>query len=239
MSEFTGPMTTGGTGTYTVGGVIKLTGFKEIHDALLQLPKEIKNRIMNKAMRAGNEIFLSAIRTRAPKGTGLYKGQKKGHVANAAYISRSKWTGEGVTMGIGMRRDVGFNWHFLEFGTGTWYRGTGKSVRGEYRIPKEKNTSKGPLAFISKSGKMFSKSGMTSSSTSSYKRFLTMGEGEFAKAGTSQYWILHHAHHPGIRPRPFIRPAFDENVQAAIASVKAIAGSEIEKDFLKRTKKAA
>lgn len=211
MTEFTGAMTTGGKGAYTEGGTIKVHGLKEVYDALQKLPQEVRESIMNKAMREGAKIILEAIKVKAPKGTGLYKGKPKGHVGDAAYITRAKWEFGNVTIGIKMNRNKGFNWHFLEFGTGSYYQGTGtKSKRREYRIPKK--IGGGPIAF---------------------QALIAGATGE--ERGMSQYVIRHHGMHPGIKPRPFIRPAFHQNINSVIERIKTVTKDGIEKQFAKDT----
>lgn len=211
MAGFTGPITTGGKGAYTEGGTIKIHGLKEVYDALQKLPQEVRQSIMNKAVREGSKILVQAIKRKAPRGTGLYKGKFKGHVGDAAYITRAKWDFGVITMGIAMNRKKGFNWHFLEFGTGLYYRGTGtKSKRREYRIPKKIGGK--PIAF---------------------QALIAGATGE--ERGMSQYVIRHHGMHPGIRPRPFIRPAFNENVHSVIERIKTVATEGIEKQFAKDT----
>ena len=235
MAEFFGPMTRGGKGFYTgaplfqrgPSGIIKLTGFKELYNALQKLPQLVREKIMNKSMGEGCKIILQAAKAKAPRGSGLYKGKSKGgHLADAMYVSRAKWDFGNITLGLAIRRNQGFMAHWIEFGTGLFYTGTGKSVRKPYRIPKE--SKKGVIAFPAKWGSL---------GGPSYKSFLTKSEGAFAQSmsGGSNYQILHHAYHPGIRPRPFIRPAFDENVQGVINKIGIVTKTEIEKEFEKRT----
>ena len=150
--------------------MIRIDGLSELHKQLQTLPARIERNVMSGAINQGINIFRDAakanvenrdvkkaIRSRSVKG-------KPGQIIREVYI-----------------KDV-FYAKFLEFGTASYYTGSGKTVGGPYEIkPKGKSLS----------------------------RNFGTEEKHFASSV-----------HPGVKPRPFMRPSFDVNKNRAIDAVK-------------------
>jgi HK97 gp10 family phage protein len=152
---------------------VKVTGLKELQEAMQQLPARVERNILSGAIAAGTRVILAETKARAPTSdikTALQSKQKKGRkgeVIREIYINPK-------------RGDNPFYARFFEFGTASYYVGTGRTVGGPYSIPKQP-------------GK------------------LKIGE-DFVSGQVT---------HPGIKPQPFMRPAFDVKSEEAIRTMAA------------------
>lgn len=153
----------------------QVQGLKELHNMLQQLPVRIERNIMRGAIRAGANVYRDAARLAAPVDDGLLKRSIKTGSTN---VKRGK-----VVVNIGT--DLYYA-RMVEFGTASFYTGTGRSVKKPYKIPK-----------TSKSGK----------TTKRLKKALKFGN-----------VIVNSVTHPGIRPQPFMRKAFDGASDQAVST---------------------
>jgi HK97 gp10 family phage protein len=96
--------------------------------------------------------------------------------------------------------------HLIEYGTASFYRGKGKTVGKPYII--RAKDSKGKQLSV----------GLK-------RRALKIGA-----------TMVDQVTHPGIRPKPFVRPAFDESQGAALNAVVQYMRTRIPKEFKKARK---
>jgi HK97 gp10 family phage protein len=151
---------------------IGVEGLAELDAKLKTLSVKVETNILRGAVRAGQKVVLDKVRADVPTDSGALKKSV-----------RLKADRKALKRGV-VRADVTAGdktaWyaHLIEFGTGSFYEGTGgKSVRRPYVI--KAKTSSGAEA-----------------STGAKRRSLRIG-GSFVSQVT----------HPGIRPQPFMRPA--------------------------------
>ena len=165
---------------------VEIAGLSELNKLLQELPVRIERNIIQSGIRNAANIFRDRARANAPQENGILKkaiktavNTKYGLTKATIYIDRTKrYT---VRVGSGKnkttRSSTAFYAHFIEFGTGTFYSGSGsRSKRQPYKIPKPG------------------------------KKRLTMPDGGVRTS----------VEHPGIRPQPFMRPAFDGGQNQAL-----------------------
>lgn len=150
---------------------VQINGLAELQRQLQTLPARIERNVMSGAISQGINVFRDSARQMANDQT-LRKAIRSRNVkAKAGQIVREVYV-----------KDV-FYAKFLEFGTASYYIGSGKSVRKPYDInPKNKKS-------------------LSANINGTQKNF----------AGAT---------HLGIKPRPFMRPAFDQNINQALERVR-------------------
>lgn len=103
-------------------GTVQLTGFKELHDALLKLPDRVAKNALRAAVNAGASTIKKQVLANAPTDTGLLKKniyQKQIREASGQY---RQTFAVGVRQGRarnkdGSKKELPFYWRFMEFGT--------------------------------------------------------------------------------------------------------------------------
>ena len=153
----------------------RVQGLKELHTMLQQLPVRIEKNIMRGAIRAGANVYRDSARQAAPVDDGILKRSIKTGSTN---VKKGRVV---VTVGTDL-----YYARMVEFGTASFYTGTGRSVKKPYKIPK-----------TSKSGKITKR---------------------LKKAIKFNGVIVNNVTHPGIRPQPFMRKAFDGASDQAVAT---------------------
>jgi HK97 gp10 family phage protein len=93
--------------------------------------------------------------------------------------------------------------HMVEFGTASFYTGKGKTVGKPYIIKAKDSTG-------------------TELSTGNKRRALKIGA-----------TMVNQVTHPGIRPRPFMRPAFDQSKDQALKVMADYIKTRIPKELKK------
>jgi len=156
---------------------VKIEGLAELDKILKQLPAKIEGKIVRGGLNAASRVIRDAAKSKAPVDDGDLR--KSIRVSSKIDRRRGKITSK-VTAG---NKEV-FYAHFIEYGTASYYTGTGDSVRTSYNI-------KGPLK--------------------------------------TSFGVFESVKHPGIRPQPFMRPAFDQNVDKAVIAFR--------QEIVKRLKK--
>jgi HK97 gp10 family phage protein len=153
----------------------QVQGLKELHQMLQQLPVRIERNIMRGAIRAGANVYRDAAKLAAPVDDGILKRSIKTGSTN---VKKGRVV---VTVGTDL-----YYARMVEFGTASFYTGTGRSVGKPYKIPK-----------TSKSGKISKRK----------KKAVKFGN-----------VIVNNVTHPGIRPQPFMRKAFDGASDKAVST---------------------
>lgn len=164
---------------------VEISGLKELDKLLKEFTPKLEANILRGALRAGAKVLLDKARENVPVDNGDLKNSLK-------LKTRNKRGALSATVTAGDKK--AYYAHMIEFGTGSYYSGSGtRSKRSAYEIKPKKSRS---LFF----------------------------------AGIFRETITH----PGIRPQPFMRPAFDEGNQQALDAFKDYTKARIDKEFSKR-----
>lgn len=162
---------------------LKIEGLSDLNKALQELPAKIERNILRGALREGSKEFLAKAREEVPKKSGaLLKSLRV-----SARVKQGKVT---ATMTAGNK--VAFYAHMVEFGTASFYTGSGESVGAPYEIKPN--------------GKA-----------------LKVGDYYFGKITQ-----------PGVKPQPFMRPAFDAGSADAVKAVTDYIKKRLEKEAAKK-----
>jgi HK97 gp10 family phage protein len=105
---------------------IKVEGLIELQKMLDQLPAKLEANIMRGGLRAASNIYRDRARSNVPK--------KSGDLRKSIKVSTSNKKGT-VSATISAGDNKAFYAHMIEFGTASFFEGSGKSVGGPYKIP--------------------------------------------------------------------------------------------------------
>lgn len=167
-----------------MSGSVKIEGLSEMDKQLKKLSGAVEGKIVRAGLSAASRVVRDAAKDLAPTDSGALKKSIK---VSSRLNRRAGWINTKITAG----NKEAYYAHMIEFGTGSYYSGTGtKSKRSPYKI---------------KAGK---------------KGFVGFG-GVYRKSFT----------HPGIRPKPFMRPAFDRNIDKALKAFSDRVRKRIDKEF--------
>lgn len=165
---------------------IEVKGLAELKKQLDALPVNIERNVMRGALRAGGNVLKKDAQSRVPTRTGALKNSIK--VRFAWRSQRYGWLRVHVTAGS---KEAWYG-HLIEYGTASYYSGSGSTVGGPYEIRPS-------------------------------------GAKSLFFAGLFREQITH----PGIRPQPFMRPAFDASAQAAIDAFADYVRKRLPKEIAK------
>jgi HK97 gp10 family phage protein len=105
---------------------IKVEGLAELQKMLDQLPAKLEANIMRGGLRAASNIYRDRARSNVPKKSGdLRKSIKVGTKLRKNAVSATITAGDSKA----------FYAHMVEFGTASFYTGSGETVGGPYAIP--------------------------------------------------------------------------------------------------------
>lgn len=111
---------------------VQIHGLNEVRRALKRLPKEIRKKELNKALRPGAKLIQATARAMAPRGEGFFRRLRgkewahfKGTLANSIQIrtEKKKFLNDAAKLRVGVissNRDFNIGawyWRFVEFGT--------------------------------------------------------------------------------------------------------------------------
>lgn len=156
----------------------RVDGLKELNAMLQQLPLRVEKNIMRTAIGAASRVVRDKAKELAPADSGQLRRSIR---SGSTRVRRGK-AQVAVTAAAWYAR-------FLEFGTASFYIGSGKTVGKPYSIPKRSRTGK----------------------VSRKKKALSFNGGDVA---------VNNVLHPGVRPQPFMRPAFDQSTGPAIEAFR-------------------
>lgn len=162
---------------------VYIGGLAELQKAMQELPAKIEQNMLRGAMRAGGKVIVEEAKTLAPVDDGDLK--------NSIRISTKSRNGI-VKAEVKAGDKKAYYAHMIEFGTASYYAGTGRTVGKPYKIVSKKAKS---LLF-----------------------------GGFFVEGVT---------HPGIRPQPFMRQAFDSSFDRATRAFAAYLENRMPKELAK------
>ena len=156
-----------------------------------QLPAKLEANIMRGGLRAASNIYSDSARNNVPIKSGALRKSIKVSTSNkkGALSAKISAGGKGA-----------FYAHMVEFGTASFYAGTGNSVGGPYKIPGKTKAGKSKRT----------------------KKAVAFGE-----------MVYNNVTHPGIKPTPFMRNAFDQGTNEVIEALRLYIGGRIGKEMLK------
>lgn len=160
-------------------------GLKELHQMLQELPVRIEKNIMRGAIRAGANVYRDAARLAAPVDDGTLKKSIKTGSTN---VKKGN-----VVVNVGT--DLYYA-RMIEFGTASFYTGTGRTVGKPYKIPKK-----------------------------------VKGKRRLKKALNFGNVIVNNVTHPGIKPQPFMRRAFDGASDQAVSTFAQYVSTRLAKEI--------
>lgn len=105
--------------------LVRVDGFAALEKALNELPEKIERNIIRSALRAGLRGIKDEAQARVPVRTG--------ELRNSIKIKAKLIKGRPVAAVTAGDKKAWYA-HLVEFGTGSFYEGTGKSVGGPYVI---------------------------------------------------------------------------------------------------------
>ena len=162
---------------------IKIEGLADLNKLLKELPSKIERNIMRGALREGSKEFLERAKEEVPV--------KSGRLRKSLRISTRFKKGE-VTATMTAGNGQAFYAHMIEFGTASFYTGSGKSVGAPYEIKPN---------------------------------------GKALKVGNYYFGSITQ---PGVKPQPFMRPAFDAGSAEAVKAVAEYIKKRLDKEAAKK-----
>lgn len=167
-----------------------VSGLRELDQMLKQLPANIEKNVLRGALRAGQKVFADAAKSNLRSNGSVDTGEleKSVRVRFKRKSERFGWVRSYVMAG----NSKAYYAHWVEYGTATYYSGSGRTVGKPYEI------------------------------TPKVAGSLLLG-GMLRESVT----------HPGIQPKPFMRPAVDENYGTAIDAVVQYMQKRIPKEMKK------
>jgi len=175
----------------------RVEGMDHLHKQLQTLPAKIEANVLRGAVRAGQKVIADKAKSLVPVSSGALR--KSIRVTSSRQAMKRGVVRADVVAG----NKAAWYARLIEFGTASFYTGSGKSVRKPYTIRAKGSDGKDV-------------------GTGKKRRALRVG-GSFVSQVT----------HPGIKPRPFMRPASDllggQALEAFADYVRKRLPKEIEK----------
>jgi HK97 gp10 family phage protein len=106
----------------------QISGLAELHKLLQTLPAKVEGRVMRGALRAGQRVIQAEVKGRVPVESGALRESIK--IKFRPRSQKYGWVRLHLTAGD----KNAFYAHFLEYGTASYYTGTGKTVGKPYKI---------------------------------------------------------------------------------------------------------
>lgn len=204
-----------------MANTVEVKGLKELDAVLKSLPEKIEQNVMRGAIRAGQNVMLNAVREKLRSNGSIQSGLladslrisfsrkalKRGWL-NAKVIAgrRSKASAKSKTGDAAEKKKEPFYAYLLEFGTAAHFI----SIKEDAKPNKQ--TRRGERKY-------------------SYRTINNM-----VKRGSlviGKHFVGQSVAHPGARPKPFMRPAFDESQQAAIEAFAEYVRKRLPKELKK------
>lgn len=178
--------------------ITKIEGLADLHKLMQELPAKIEANVMRGALRAGQMVIVNEARRNVPTDSGALK--KSIRIRFHAKSRKYGWLRAHVVAG---NKEAWYP-HLIEYGTASYYTGTGNTVGKPYII-KAKDSTGNELGVGLK------------------RRALKIG-------ATMAAQVVH----PGIKPQPFMRPAAAKLETDALKAFADYASKRIAKEYAKK-----
>ena len=165
-------------------------GLAELDKLLKSLPVRIEKNVLKGALRAGQKVMLQGAKSHLNEVTKRDSGALENSL-RIRFARRSEGYGWVRSYLVAGDRHAFYS-HMVEFGTASFYSGSGETVGAPYVIAPK------------------------------VKKSLFFG-GQARKAVV----------HPGIKPKPFMRPALDEQAESSIRAMTEYLRRRIPKELQK------
>jgi HK97 gp10 family phage protein len=149
--------------------LLQIKGLKELYQTLQELPAKTERNILRGAVRASASVVRERARELVPIKSGALK-------KSIRISTRTK--GGNVTAAVRAGSKTAYYAHMIEYGTASFYTGSGKTVGRPYSIGPTDQATGGALKI--------------------------------------NVQFVSEVLHPGIAPKPFMRPALDQSAPKAI-----------------------
>lgn len=187
-----------------MANTVEIKGLKELDAVLKSLPQKIEQNVMRGALRAGQKVMLDAVREKLRSNGSV----KSGALANSLRIRfdrKSRKRGWLNSKVVVGNKDAYYA-HMVEFGTAAHF------IRIREDAKPNRQTRHGTKKY-------------------SYKTINKMVKRGSLVIGKS--FVGESVSHPGARPKPFMRPAFDESQQAALEAFAEYVRKRLPKELKK------
>lgn len=187
-----------------MASTVEIKGLKELDAVLKSLPEKIEQNVMRGAIRAGQKVVLDAVREKLRSNGSV----RSGDLINSLRIRfdrKAKKRGWINSKVIVGNADAYYS-HMVEFGTAAHF----VSIKEDAKPNKQ--TRRGERKY-------------------GYRTINNM-----VKRGSlviGKHFVGQSVSHPGARPKPFMRPAFDESQQAAIEAFAEYVRKRLPKELKK------
>lgn len=187
-----------------MASTVEIKGLKELDAVLKSLPEKIEQNVMRGAIRSGQKVVLDAVREKLRSNGSV----RSGDLINSLRIRfdrKAKKRGWINSKVIVGNADAYYS-HMVEFGTAAHFISIKEDVKPN------KQTRRGERKY-------------------SYRTINKM-----VKRGSlviGKHFVGQSVSHPGARPKPFMRPAFDESQQAAIEAFAEYVRKRLPKELKK------
>lgn len=188
---------------------VSISGLRELDAALKDLAPKIEGNILRGGLRAGTTVFRDRARALVPTASGdLKKSIRVRTRLRRGEVSATLTAGD----------KTAWYAHLLEFGTGSFYEGSGKSsVRGPYVIAAQNEDG--------------SQSKDVGRANDAMAREANGRGGKGALLINGR--LFEKVVHPGIHAQPFMRPAFDGGERAAVEAMADYIRARLAKELAK------
>lgn len=187
-----------------MASTVEIKGLKELDAVLKSLPEKIEQNVMRGAIRAGQKVVLDAVREKLRSNGSV----RSGDLINSLRIRfdrKAKKRGWINSKVIVGNADAYYS-HMVEFGTAAHF----VSIKEDAKPNKQ--TRKGQRKY----------------GYSTINKMVKRGSLVIGK-----HFVGQSVSHPGARPKPFMRPAFDESQQAAIEAFAEYVRKRLPKELKK------
>lgn len=170
-----------------MASTVEIKGLKELDAVLKSLPEKIEQNVMRGAIRAGQKIMIDAVREKLRTNQSIKSGALEKSL-RIRFDRKAKKRGWLNAKVIAGDKEAYYA-HMVEFGTAAHFISIKEDVKPN------KQTRRGERKY-------------------SYRTINNM-----VKRGSlviGKHFVGQSVSHPGARPKPFMRPTFDESQQAAI-----------------------
>lgn len=187
--------------------LVKIDGLKELDKVLKELPVKVETNIMRSALRTGQRVMLNAAKANLAQITKKDSGNLERSL-RINFSRKSKKFGW-LRSYLVAGDEKAYYAHMVEFGTAAHFISVKKYARPS------KNTRRGQKTFGIRTINRMVKSGS-----------LVIG----------QNFVGESVAHPGSKPRPFMRNAFDSHSDAALNATVAYIQKRLPKEIKKLQK---
>lgn len=187
-----------------MANTVEIKGLKELDAVLKSLPEKIEQNVMRGAIRAGQKVMLDAVREKL-RSNGLVRSGDLINSLRIQFDRKAKKRGW-LNAKVVVGNKEAFYAHMVEFGTAAHF------IRIKEDAKPNRQTRKGTKKY-------------------SYKTINKMVKRGSLVIGKS--FVGESLSHPGARPKPFMRPAFDEYNQASIEAFAEYVRKRLPKELKK------